>query len=347
MVWPTPTFSKKQVSKAGKILAHDQIYDDNLIWAIDVVDNWRACHGYPINTFQATLRTKLKLIDKNAIVAQRLKRIFSIVTKLRRFDRMKLARMQDIGGLRAVVANMHKVRQLEDSYKKSRFSHDLVTFTDYIEHPKSSGYRGIHLVYRYKNNQAPKYNGLLIELQFRTKLQHAWATAVETMGTFLNHALKSSEGPEPWLEFFSLTGSAFAHLEKTNPVPGYEHLSSQETFQKVVSQSQTLKIKERLTAFSVAAKEITIESRQGSYHLVVLDPQKMTVKIKSYSASNLGIAGQEYTDIEKKITEGLPVQAVLVSAGNIRNLRKAYPNYFLDTHNFITQLKKIEKKSVS
>ena len=80
--------------------------------------------------------------------------------------------------------------------------HELHTSRDYIQHPKPSGYRSIHLVYKYKNPISPEYNGLFVELQIRTRLQLAWATAVETMGTYLGHALKSSEGPERWLDFF-------------------------------------------------------------------------------------------------------------------------------------------------
>lgn len=344
MAWPIPQFTKAQVNKAGKILAGNNVFDDELkIWAINVVDNWRSSHGYPINTFQATLRHKLKSVDPNAIVAQRLKRMFSIVGKLRRFDKMKLARMQDIGGLRAVVSNLAKVRILENDYRTSNFNHDLVASYDYINNPKSSGYRGVHLVYRYKNHRVPEYDGLLLELQIRTELQHAWATAVETMGTFLNHSLKSSEGPEVWLNFFSLTGSAFAHLEKTTPVPGYEELTVKETFISVVDKIKQLQVKDRLQAFSIAAKRIHIDRKPGSYHLVVLNTAEKTVEVRSYSSANLSKAGQDYTDIEKRISEGAPLQAVLVSAGNIENLRRAYPNYFLDTHKFIQQISRIEK----
>ena len=347
MAWPIPNFSKTQVNKAGKILAGNKVFDEELLWAVGVVDNWRSCHGYPINTFQATLRHKLKIIDPNAIVAQRLKRMFSIVEKLRRFNNMQLARMQDIGGLRAVVSNLTKVRKLEKNYQISRFNHDLVASYDYINNPKTSGYRGIHLVYRYKNYRVPEYNGLLIELQIRTELQHAWATAVETMGTFLNHALKSSEGPDVWLDFFSLTGSAFAHLEKTQTVPGYEGLSPQDTFKAVLSQVDRLQVKDRLQAFSIAATRIHIDRRPGSYHLVILNPEEKTVEVRTYSAENLSIAGQHYTEIESHIAEGAPLQAVLVSAGNIENLRRAYPNYFLDTHKFIQQIQRIERLNKS
>jgi putative GTP pyrophosphokinase len=114
-----------------------------------VLANWRASHAYPINTFQALLRLKLKSIDKQALVAQRLKRSPSILAKLERFPEMQLARMQDIGGLRAVVSSMPRVRKLEDAYRNSTFKHRLVGFKDYINEPKPDGYRSVHLVYKY------------------------------------------------------------------------------------------------------------------------------------------------------------------------------------------------------
>src|SRR5438045_1467899 len=97
-------FTRGDVNRAGEIFRKaDTLTPENLGWAADILGKWRARHNYPINTFQATLRHKLKRIDKEALVAQRLKRIPSIVEKLRRFPDMQLVRMQDIGGLRAVV----------------------------------------------------------------------------------------------------------------------------------------------------------------------------------------------------------------------------------------------------
>jgi putative GTP pyrophosphokinase len=112
-----------------------------------------------MNTFQATLRQKLKGVDEKAIVAQRLKRAPSIILKLQRFEGMKLARMQDIGGLRVVVASVTKVKELENEYRGSRFKHDLVSSKNYIEEPKEDGYRSIHLIYRYQNEGAAVFNG--------------------------------------------------------------------------------------------------------------------------------------------------------------------------------------------
>jgi ppGpp synthetase/RelA/SpoT-type nucleotidyltranferase len=101
--------------------------------------------------------------------------------------------MQDIGGLRAVVREVDYVYKLRDLLLKGRFLHKLVREDDYIRKPKASGYRSLHLVYRYANKYAPEYTGLQIEIQLRTELQHIWATAVETMGIILKQSLKSDE----------------------------------------------------------------------------------------------------------------------------------------------------------
>lgn len=209
MAFVEPQYSKNQVNRAGDILVAPDAYSaEDQEWASRVLTNWRACHGYPINTFQATLRQKLKAIDGDAIVAQRLKRAPSIIFKLQRFDGMKLARMQDIAGLRAVVSSVLKVRKLAAAYRGAQFKHVLISSKNYIDEPKEDGYRSIHLIYRYANDGAPSYNGLSLELQLRTRLQHAWATAVETMGTFLGQALKSGQGEGQWRSFFEKDGAS-------------------------------------------------------------------------------------------------------------------------------------------
>jgi putative GTP pyrophosphokinase len=163
MAFAKPNYKKNEVNRAGEILVSElngstDITDmDKWVWAYEVLSNWRACHGYPMNTFQATLRQKLRAIDKRALVAQRLKRAPSVISKLQRFKTMNLSQMQDIGGLRAVVESVSRVKKLEASYRRSSFKHVLVSSKDYIKNPKSDGYRSIHLVYRYVNDLAPEY----------------------------------------------------------------------------------------------------------------------------------------------------------------------------------------------
>ena len=339
-----PLFSKRQIATAGELLRSDKLSIQDKEWSNDVLSNWRAIHSYPINTFQSTLRDKLKIVDKKALVAQRLKRAPSIISKLRRFSGMKLSRMQDIGGLRAVVSSLKQVEELRVNYKESRFEHELVSEKDYIEYPKNTGYRGIHLIYKYKNNKVDLYDGLHIELQIRTRLQHSWATAVETMGTFLDHALKSSEGPKEWLDFFSLTGSAFAHYEGCNPVPGYDNLMQQDTYEKMIAEASRLNIIDRLQAFSIAANSISSDEKGGSYYIVILNPNQKTVSIESFARKNLDEANKRYSYYENQIIDGDLIQVVLVSTSSIESLRQAYPNYFLDTQEFIKVIQEINTK---
>lgn len=342
MAFVKPQFSKGQVNRAGQILTNPESYSpEERTWADLVLANWRACHGYPINTFQALLRKKLKAIDKRAIVAQRMKRAPSIISKLQRFDGMNLARMQDIGGLRAVVGTISRVRRLEEDYRNSKFKHVLVSSKDYISTPKPDGYRGIHLIYRYSNPRAPSYEGLSLELQVRTRLQHAWATAVETMGTFLGQALKSGQGEQEWRGFFAKASAALAIVERSPPVPGFEYFSPEEVFSQVADAESSLHVLDKLNGFAIAADQITTERGQGAYHLVILDSSNRTVQIRPYAISKLDQANIDYSEIEKRTKNGEPIEAVLVSAGPVDALRKAYPNYFLDTQAFVAQITKV------
>lgn len=342
MAFVVPQFTKGEINRAGEILAGNvRAAFPEWLEADGVLANWRGAHAYPINTFQATLRQKLKQIDPDALVAQRLKRAPSIIAKLQRFKGMELARMQDIGGLRAVVASMKELRALLGAYESARFAHEQLPTKDYIAAPKADGYRSVHLIYRYKNDRAPVYNGLSLELQVRTKMQHAWATAVETMGIYLGQALKSGQGDREWKQFFRAASAALASIEKTSPVPGYETAEQPDVYQELISLESDLNVLSKLRGFAIATDKIHAERGSGSYHLIVLNLLDRSVAITPFATSRLEQANKEYASIEQRAKNGEPLEAVLVSAGPIDALRKAYPNYFLDTQVFIDQVQRI------
>jgi putative GTP pyrophosphokinase len=345
-VFVAPKFTRGEVRRAGEILAGRVAVDDPSlhVWTADVLANWRASHAYPVNTFQATLRDRLARIDHTALVAQRLKRAPSIIKKLQRFEGMQLPRMQDVGGLRAVVRTLPNVRALELAYKLSQWKHELVSTKDYIASPKTDGYRGIHLVYRYVNAAVPQYNGLLLELQIRSARQHAWATAVETASVFLGAALKTGEGDEAWLHFFALSASAIAHLEGAEPVPQFAQHSREEILQAVEFAEKQLRVIATLQGFTVAAHHIEKQQKEGSYHLITLNFDTRRVNMRAYSDDELELASRDYAIAEQRAANGEPLEVVLVSAGPLKALRRAYPNYFLDTHEFVKELHSMEQQ---
>jgi hypothetical protein len=215
MGWTTPGFSRQQVNAAGMALVEPGCTSDQREYAIGIINNWRSSHAFPLNTFQMYLRGKTKQVDKHGVVAQRIKRLSAIELKLRLIPDLRLAQMQDIGGCRAVVRSIKAVNELHGLYKQTQFKHELVHFDNYIESPRDTGYRSIHLVYRYYSDKNEAHNDLKIEMQLRTRLQHAWATAVETVGTFRQQSLKSGIGDKEWLRFFALMGSVIALRERT------------------------------------------------------------------------------------------------------------------------------------
>jgi ppGpp synthetase/RelA/SpoT-type nucleotidyltranferase len=198
MAWTKLKHSREAVNAAGRALVawhEDLSLDFNVVLyekyeqALPIINNWRAAHSFPLNTFRINLNRGARSADQESLTAQRIKRLSSISAKLQRFPKMKLSQMQDIGGCRAVLRSVDRVQALAAAYKVSGVKHKIVHTDDYIESPAASGYRGIHLIWRYHSDRSKDFNDLKIEMQLRSSLQHAWATAVETVGTFLQQAL--------------------------------------------------------------------------------------------------------------------------------------------------------------
>src|SRR6266516_148155 len=198
MAWTRPAFDRPTYNKAGHAFLNAGLSENELDEALEIVNNWRSAHAYPLQCIKMTLVHRAQKLDSSAIIAQRLKRLASIQAKLSREPSMKLTQMQDIGGCRAIVSSIRKVDRLVKDYEEARVKNprgrsEQTNMKDYISTPKSDGYRGIHLVYKYKSGSEKHsiYNEQKIEIQIRSRLQHAWATAVEIVDAFTGQALKS------------------------------------------------------------------------------------------------------------------------------------------------------------
>lgn len=123
-----------------------------------------------------------------------------------------------------------------------------------------------------------------------------------------------------------------------------EKFSQKDIFEKVINEYKSLDIERKLRAFTVAANHISGQNVNSKYHLISLDIENRRVIVKNYSEAKLEEANKEYTEIERQISEGAKLQVVLVSAGSINSLRQAYPNYFLDTGEFLKKIDYLEKQ---
>ena len=80
------------------------------------------------------------------------------------------------------------------------------------------------------------------------------------------------------------------------------------------------------------------------FFLLELDTVLERLTISAYSKRQEEKAIKDYADAEKKIYGKKEYDVVLVGADTILDLKKAYPNYFLDTKEFIIYLNKILNK---
>ncbi|MDO8793475.1 MAG: RelA/SpoT domain-containing protein [Vicinamibacterales bacterium] len=341
MAWAGLDYSKTQVDAAGRLLASPEPDPFELSNALAVLNNWRSAHSFPLNTFQMGLRGRAQSVYEHALVAQRLKRTPSIVLKLQRFPTMNLSRMQDIGGCRAVVATSRQVVALQQRYVRSGLKHQLVNQKNYLDDPQESGYRGVHLIYKYESDRSPTYNGRLIEMQLRSRLQHAWATAVETVGTFLQQSLKSSQGSADWLRFFALASSAFAVYERTAHVPGTPTKRS-ELIDELTALGKAIDVRRRLRTYGTALNVAQdAGGKEAHYFLLSLQPVEGKLAVRTFRRNELTQATDAYLTEEKVSAEMVGSEVVLVSVDSLESLRRAYPNYFLDTEVFFRALQRI------
>jgi hypothetical protein len=342
MAWAIRQYRPDEVDAAGDALIDRAATDEELDHAYLVINNFRSSHSFPLNTFQIGLRARVPRIDRKGLVAQRLKRLSSIEIKLRRFDWLKLSQMQDIAGCRAVVSSVARVRELVDLYRTSEMRHAIDDEDDYIEKPKGTGYRGIHIIYRYLSDRSETYNGLKIEMQFRSVLQHAWATAVETVDTFEEQALKAGRGEQQWRRFFRLMSSAIARRERT-PLAPNTPTDRKELVDQLREHTLALDVVRRLRAYAYGLQITETPSTKGAHSFLVnLDPTTKRVRIVGYTLREMQRATKELALAEREIKEtSAPADTVLVSVESLKALRRAYPNYYLDTRLFIRTLQQV------
>ena len=226
-----PGGSRSKVNRAGNhVRSGDQTYDD-----LRVIEEWRAAHRNVLNTFQAILRTRAR--GAGITVAQRHKRKKTIYNKLSRFPRMQLARMDYVAGRRLIFNNIEELYKFRKSLHQARFRHrrrNEADKYDYIKSPKATGYRGIHDVYEYNVNSdvGRHLAGLFVEIQYRTLVQHAWATAVEVIGFITESQPKFQQGDVRYERAMSLASEILARAHEGSFGPHHD-LSNQELLEEI------------------------------------------------------------------------------------------------------------------
>lgn len=332
-------YSRKKIDNAGKaLLAGPEtgfVYTDANI----VVEDWRKLHMIPLQELVAEVTKILANAGVTAAFSShRLKRMTSIVAKLRHNPTMGLGGLQDIGGARFVFENIPSLLKAQQIIINAKFEHFVVDREpyDYVASPKESGYRSIHFAYKYVSND-DDYNGLRVELQLRTRLQHDWAMAVETAELITKSSLKASLGDEHWLEFFKLSSAIFARKEGMPVADSFVGLTEKDYCIKYAQLNQNYKFLDQLQALVSAVKITDKHTLKEGYAVILIQFSDKFVQLRHFKSDKLDDATQYYADVEKSIDDS-NAAVVLVSVSDMKELQEAYPSYFLNAGEFIQSL---------
>lgn len=203
--------------------------------------------------------------------------------------------------------------------------------------PKESGYRSIHLVYKYHSEDT--YDGMNIELQIRTKLQHSWAMAVETAGLVTKTPLKSSQGEEAWLNFFKIVSSLFA-IKEEKPIM-YEHQvkgwGMKDLMKLLYNVDNKHNFSYQLKALRISVNYAKTNNITNGYYILDINFITQMVHISAYENEQEEEASSTYSKMEKEVEDSKNA-VVLVSVPKMVELQEAYPSYFLDTKDFLNAI---------
>lgn len=325
-----PKYTTSKIRSAGKrIVKGSSTSEDNI-----VLENFRGSHAYILNTFQANIRNHSRGVALT--VGQRLKRRNTIIDKLTREPNMPLSAMHDIAGCRMVFKTFDELTKVRYSMHSARWRHSLTHPTDkynYILRPKSTGYRGVHDIYEYQVNSVGgiPWNGLKVEIQYRTLPQHAWATAVEVADLITSNRIKFADATGHYLRYFQLASEIIARTAE-NARSCCENISSQDLKEEFLYSDKRLGLLQTFDNLrGTSSRGLKFQRNTLLIFRFNLPKDQDALEIRAYENVNRAI--EAYDELEKEFGEAADI--VLVRGESEENIRDAFRNYFSDARAFV------------
>ncbi len=342
--YPPPPSSKREINRAGKAIANGSGTAKDL----ELVDQWRAAHGYVINTFQIFFKRRIEKFSASIEFAQRLKRRSTVIDKITRRHpdgrplMSDVTSMQDFAGCRLIFDTLSDLENFRDFVHSAKsmehvihsLRHDRAKY-DYIAHPKSSGYRGIHDVYahhprahRRGRKESEPWQGLLVEVQYRTRVQHAWATALEISDIVDGQKTKFDLDGTERVKFFAYASEILARFHEGIANAMIE-LETDQLCEMFFDLESRLGILQRLHALKASGGFDKIK-RHNVLNVYKGENDSLSLEVLTFSSPTDAI--EKASQLENDANS---LNAVYVRADNPSQVRSAYRNYFNDPVDFV------------
>ena len=141
-------------------------------------------------------------------------------------------------------------------------------------------------------------------------------------------------GAEKWLEFFRYASAIWTIDENTSVHPRFKGISKNDLLKNLYYISTELDAIKNLKSYHTTMNFTDGKDQFKNKHILIeIDPSESKVSLRAFNKNDITKASIEYlkSEIHSK-------HAVLVFADSLNQLKKAYPNYIVDTSNLIKQL---------
>lgn len=312
--------SKKQIGKLGDRirLAYGDGTGKVSQEDLELLQNYRLTFRDTIASVFDIVYKECQSVNRKCIVTYRIKRIESIVGKLKRMPGTQLDRMIDIAGCRCILSNNEQVYHLLNKLRNNPQIF-IKKEIDYIETPQKEGYKSIHLYAGLADG-----DGKLVEIQLRNQEHHDWATLVEISDFVFETKLKEYKEPSDLLEFHRLLSISDKDLKKKDKEKMFRIIKNRDYINRInsVFVKNYINVRIRWTQLQFNPKNnfYLIEAKRNdspqidSYSSFIEAEKAYFERFKHNSNSNIVL-----TNIPHATYEQISV---------------AYSNYMLSTHNF-------------
>ena len=344
------TVTKGQAYRAGIVLRDDNAPAGMLDEAGCVLSAWRNMHTAPVAAASRLPEayTSPKGLWPEALVSRRMKRMPFITGRLRRFPAMQEAGMQDIGGVHVIAETIQDVYGLYHAIADNKKLRQLLALPpdDYSARPQRDGYRSLHQVFSYESGKHPEANGLRTELQIRTRLQYAWAAAVETPAAVEGASLRTGEGSDAVQRCFQVASALFS-LDEGQPVTeSCKGMSPKELVREYEAPDARPGATAKLR--TVAVRQLPKSTGRGRKRGLLLLVLHMSPCGDSrpdvQRCDSLPIAEMAYSGIERLNRNNPDVYVLLMNTNKVSQLQQAYPDYCLDASLFLENIRRVCEK---
>jgi hypothetical protein len=164
----------------------------------------------------------------------------------------------------------------------------------------------------------------MVEIQYRTNIQHAWATAVEVIGNITESQPKFQEGDKRYERVMALASEilARAHEDLRGPFPD---LDNQTVVKRFVKLNDELGLLNMLKGLNSAKASLS-----KNKNTILIFPESGKLQIETFRDSTEAL--KRLFELEEQTQEH---NIVLVKADSSDEVRFAFKNYFSDAQEFV------------